>query len=128
MTLAICNKLEDINDEPWHYSLWAELRDHPWYEDIIGFLETTNALGSTRKQCQRIHQMAKRYTFDNGQLLYRDLDRELKVYVASKDVPTILRGFHNSPFGGHWGRNITLANIHRSKYWLTMRRDVEEHV
>ena len=128
MTPAVRENLEDIDDEPWHYALRAELRDDPWYEDIIRFLETANALGGTRKERRRVRQMARRYTFKNGQLYYRDLDGELKVCVVSTDVPAILREFHDSAFGGHWGRDITLANIRRSKYWPIMRRDVEEHV
>ena len=115
MTLAIHDELEDIDDEPWYYALRVELQDDPWYENIIRFLETANAPGAIRKERQRVCQKAKRDTLENGQLKCNDLDGELKVYVASADVPAILREFHDSPFRGHWACDITLVNIHRSK-------------
>ena len=92
MMPAVRENLEDIDDEPWHYVLWAELRDDLWYEDIIRFLETANAPGGTQKDRRRICQLARRYIFGNGQLYYRDLDGEMKVCVASTDVPRHPKG------------------------------------
>ena len=50
-----------------------------------------------------------------------------KLVWHQRDVPAILKKFHDSPLGEHWSRDRMLANIQRSRYWPTMRRDVEGH-
>ena len=111
MALAIHDELEDIDGKPWHYGLRLSCEKTLGMRISSDFLETANTPGATQKERRRIRQTAKRYTLEDGQLHYRDLDGELKICVASADVPTMLREFHDLPFGGHWGRGITLANI-----------------
>ena len=72
--------------------------------------------------------MAKKYTLWNDELYYRDTDGELKLCLAQSEVPAVLTEFHESSFGGHWGRDVTTSNLRRHSYWPTMRKDVIEHL
>ena len=49
--------------------------------------------------------MAKKYTLRNDEIYYRDTDGELKLCLAQSEVPAVLTEFHESSFGGHWGRD-----------------------
>ena len=60
--------LEDIDDEPWHFALRAELCEDPWYAGIIQYLKTAEAPGETWNDRRRIRQVAKRYVLDGEQL------------------------------------------------------------
>ena len=72
--------------------------------------------------------MAKKYTLRSDELYYRDTDGELKLCLAQSEASAILTEFHESSFGGHWGRDVTISNMRRHFYWPTMRKDVTEHL
>ena len=77
---------------------------------------------------RRLRTMAKKYTLRNDELYYRDTDGELKLCLAQSEVPAVLTEFHESSFGGHWERDVTISNLHRHFYSPTMRKDVTEHL
>lgn len=49
----------------------------------------------------------------------------LQIIVPREKVKDILEEAHDSPTGGHFGINKTLAKIRRGFYWATCKRDVE---
>ena len=72
--------------------------------------------------------MARKYTLQNAKVYYKDMDGELKLCLAQSKVPAVLTEFHDSDFGGHWGRDVTISNLRRHFYWPTMHKDVIEHL
>ena len=73
-------------------------------------------------------ELWQKYTLQNGELYYRDTDGELKLCLAQSEVPAVLTEFHESSFGGHWGKDVTIANLRQRFYWPTMRKDVTAHL
>ena len=93
---------------------------------IIDGLEKVHLPGANERR--RLRTMAKKYTLRNDKLYYRDTDGDLKLCLARSEVPAVLTEFHESSFGGHWGRDVTISNLCRHFYWPTMRKDVTEHL
>ena len=106
----------------------AEVEDDPHYRSIVNYLRTGEVHLPGANERRRLRTMAKKYTLRNDELYYRDTDGELKLCLAQSEVPAVLTEFHESSFGGHWGRDVTISNLRRRFYWPTMRKDVTEHL
>ena len=117
-----------IDDEVKGYGFRAEIQRDPWYNDVISYLTTGNAPGKTKRDRMRVRRLACRFLLRDGELYYHDLDGEVKMCISQQEAPHVLREFHDSAFGGHWGRDVTLGNLRCNFYWPTMHRDVILHV
>ena len=100
----------------------------PPYRSIVNYLRTGEVHLPGANERRRLWTMAKKYTLQNDELYYRDTNGELKLCLAQSEVPAILTEFHESSFGGHWGRDVTISNLRRRFYWPTMSKDVTEHL
>ena len=116
-----------INDEI-ECAFRAEVEEDPHYRSIVEYLRTGEVHLPEANERRRLRTMAKKYTLQNDELYYRDTDGELKLCLAQSEVPAVLTEFHESSFGGHWGRDVTISNLRRHFYWPTMRKDVIEHL
>ena len=116
-----------INDEI-ECAFRAEVEEDPHYRNIIRYLQTGEVHLLKANERRRVRVMARKYTLQNDELYYRDTDGELKLCLAQSEVPAVLTEFHDSAFGGHWGQDITILNLHRHFYWPTIRKDVIEHL
>lgn len=119
---------EPIDDEPRHFALMVRVQGDPWYSDVLEYLTSGSAPGETSKERYRVRNKAKRYTVKEGELMRLDCDGELKTCIRQDEVANTLQHFHDSEFGGHWGRDVTIETLRRTMYWPTMYRDVAEHV
>ena len=106
----------------------AEVENDPHYRSIVDYLQTGEVHLPGANERRRLRTMAKKYTLRNDELYYRDTNGELKLCLPQSEVPAILTEFHESSFGGHWGRDVTISNLRRHFYWPTMRKDVTEHL
>ena len=89
----------------------AEVEEDPYYRNIIRYLQTGEVHLLKANERRRVRVMARKYTLQNDELHYRDTDGELKLCLAQSEVPAVLTEFHDSAFGGHWGRDVTISNL-----------------
>ena len=104
------------------------MEEDPHYKSIVDYLRTGEVHLPGANGRRRLRTMAKKYMLWNDELYYRDTDGELKLCLARSEVPAVLTEFHESSFGGHWGRDVTISNLCRHFYWPTMRKDVTKHL
>ena len=54
----------------------------------------------------------------------------MRLYVLNKDhlKIRILKGFHNSPSAGHFGRDRTLVTLKKWFFWEDMLKFMEEYI
>lgn len=53
---------------------------------------------------------------------------EVEAVDDKSDQEVILRAYHDSPFGGHFGNGKTYDRVKRRYQWVGMKKDVENHV
>ena len=116
-----------VNDEI-ECAFRGEVEEDPHYRSIVDYLRTGEVHLPGADERRRLRTMAKKCTLRNDELYCRDTDGELQLCLARSEVPAILTEFHESSFGGHWGRDVTISNLRRHFYWPTMRKDVTEHL
>ena len=104
-----------VNDEI-ECAFRAEVEGDPHYRDIVEYLQTGEVHLSRANERRCLRTMAKKYTLQNDELYYKDTDGELKLCLAQSEVPALLTEFHESSFGGHWGRDVTISNLRRHFY------------
>ena len=91
-----------VNDEI-ECAFRVEVEEDPHYKNLVAYLQIGEVHLPEANERRRLRAMAKKYTFQNGELYYRDTDGELELCLAQSEVPAGLTEFHESSFGGHWG-------------------------
>lgn len=136
------------NDEEWkEYSYWEGERTN-----VPGKLQSSPlvVLIVTRAQAQRLNSTMELRTKklkpaeNSGKINndkqqnsddWEDLSDEEEVWdqgieniVKPKERKIILKDYHDSIFGGHFGSAKTYAKIKRKFYWKGMKKDIEDYV
>ena len=101
----------------------------------IYFLNIVEHLKKTRTTNYKLPKDMKfllsRYIWDdNTELLYKTIEtKQLLCIPRVKDL-TLHRisEVNDTPLGGHFGRDKTLANIAKNFFWPGMTKDVEDYV
>ena len=117
---------EGIDDTCPEYALRAVVNEDPWYRDVVTYLLGESLRHLPESQRRRVRTMARKFVLKGEDLFHLDLLGELKSCVSESEVPTVLSQYHEQ--AGHWGFDVTLANLKQSFYWPTMREDVKKHV
>ena len=94
----------------------AEVEGDPHYGSIVEYLRTGEVHLPEANERRRLRTIANKYTLRNDELYYRDTGEDLKLCLAQSEVPVVLTEFHESSFGGHWGRDVTISNLRRHFY------------
>lgn len=55
-------------------------------------------------------------------------DTEILLLINEEDKKEVLRSFHDSPFGGHFGVNKTYEKVKSRYRWEGMKKDIENYV
>ena len=87
------------------------MEEDPHYKNIIEYLQTGEVHLLKTKERRRLRVMAKMYTLQNDELFYKYTDGDLKLCLAQSRVLAVLTDFHDSDFGRHWGRDVTISNL-----------------
>lgn len=104
------------------------------YDQILRFYSTTKLkypkwiydLPSEKRlnAKSQFRQTARRFQAKEGILYHGE-----KEVLNKSRLPNILKAFHDNPnFGGHFGRDKTLAKISERYYWKKMKEDVHQYV
>ena len=116
-------------DDPYPaYALRAEVDEDNWCRDIIIYLKGGSLSHLSIAERHKTRTKACKYVLKSGELYHINPFGELKPCISQKEVPSVMKEFHNSAFGGHWGPDVTLLGLQRAFYWPTMMRDVMDHV
>ncbi|KAE9277489.1 hypothetical protein PF001_g25632 [Phytophthora fragariae] len=105
-------------------------KDDPACSELIKFLRDPSDAGKRKlSPCSRSH--VGRYSLD-GELLMYCVDREdpPRIVVPLDDDlrARLIHEFHDTPSGGHLGREKTFASLSRDFYWLHMYKWVRKWV
>ena len=68
------------------------------------------------------------YDLRDGKLWWIDRTGHDRICIPKANRVQILREFHDTPLGGHFGTDKTYASMRRYFYWPNMKRTVEEYV
>lgn len=101
---------------------WTEAITDEKFRPVVHFLRTGIADASTSALRRRIRVRSRRFTIQDGKLLYLDVDDALKIVVHHGDALGLAKEYHEA---GHFGRDITVTNLRRIYWWPTMTRDVK---
>ena len=117
----------DIEEDSELKQEWIEeWADDEWYRHVIEYQLT----GTLRIQDEKLRRIIKRtvhrYSVINlekeRKLLFREVTGEQSICVKRKDVPRILRRYHDSH--GHFAKDMILRMLRGRYYWPTRIRDV----
>ena len=126
-------ELEDVDDAPEHLAykataLQTKWMDEEWYSDVYHFLETLTIQKATATERERVRKKASRFVVKGKGLYFRDSDGMMKLCLGKDSIKEVLFEFHEGAVGGHFGRDITVARIRQHFWWLTLWKDVVEHI
>ena len=83
---------------------------------------------TTASERERVRRMAGRFFIKEGNLRFRDTNRNFRACALKKDVGAILAEYHDGSLGGHFGRDITINRVCQHFWWPTLWRDVTDYV
>ena len=86
---------------------WLE---DPWYGEVYLFLETLMVQGNYQEQV-RVRRQARKFLVKESGLNYKDLDGNHKKCIQRCDVLPLLQEYHDGTPGGHFGRDLMMAQI-----------------
>jgi len=102
----------------------------PWFT-IVANLKATGEppkdLKPTKKK--KFFLEAKRYVWDDAHLFKIGADNLLRRCVTRQEATSMLWHCHNSPYGGHFNGEKTVAKVLQSGFfWSTLFKDAYAHV
>ena len=118
----------EIDDSYLAYALRAEIDEDNWYWDIITYLKGGSFSHVSAAERRKTQTKACKYVLKSGELYHINLLGELKPCIGQKEIPSVMKEFHDSAFGRYWGVDVTLLGLRQAFYWPAMMRDVMNHV
>ena len=125
----VTSKEAEIRDKFPDESLFLIL-GRPWFADMANF----KAAGVIPKdlnwqQRKRFFYDARHYVWDDPHLVKVGADNLFRRCVTTEEAKDILWHCHNSPCGGHYGRDKTAAKVLQlGFFWPTLFKDSHHHV
>lgn len=73
-------------------------------------------------------RLVPEYVTDSRGILYKREGNQVRLCVPLKKREEILKHFHDSVWGAHWGKAKMMAAVTTRFYWPGLKSDVEEHI
>ncbi|MFN7739640.1 MAG: reverse transcriptase domain-containing protein, partial [Cyanobacteriota bacterium] len=99
-----------------------DYKNDPDFGEIVQTLKT----GDSKTLLER--PSLQLYLWENDTLYWLDQSQNNRLCVPKKHRVQILKEFHDSPTGGHFGLEKTLSIIRRYFYWPNMKQSVNDYV
>nr|KYP31395.1 Retrovirus-related Pol polyprotein from transposon 17.6 [Cajanus cajan] len=105
------------------------IQERPWFADMTNFKAAGVILEDLNwQQRRKFFKDSTYYVWDDPYLFKIGVDGLLRKCVSGTEVRDILWHCHNSPYGGHYNRDRTIAKILQSGfYWPTIFKDSHEN-
>ncbi|XP_016199571.1 uncharacterized protein LOC107640571 [Arachis ipaensis] len=102
----------------------------PWFADIANFKATGEVpLEFNKHQRRKLINDAKYFIWDEPYLFKKCSDGILRRCISEKEGRELLWNCHGSCYGGHFGRERTVANVLQCGFfWPTIFKDAKEMV
>ena len=89
----------EIDDSYPAYALRAEVDEDNWYRDIVVYLKGGSLSHLSAAERRKTRTKACKYVLKSGELYHINPFGELKPCISQKEVPSVMKEFHDSAFG-----------------------------
>ncbi len=99
-----------------------EYKDDPDFGEIVQILKDGDSKTIQERPSLQL------YLWEDGTLYWLDRSQNNRICVPKKNRVQVLKEFHDSPTGGHFGLEKTLSIIRRYFYWPNMKQFINDYV
>jgi hypothetical protein len=111
----------------WLATVRKGYREDDWLGPILSVLQGSKASAWSPAELRKASMRAKRFTLVDGLLVVLEGNR-LAIPTAGSLRRDLCREHHDSPLGGHFGRERTGLALRKRFYWPRMARFVAAYV